>query len=229
MRKLAVSATAVAFAAVAAVATATTGASAGTGNGAPSGQHYNLNLIGFANGQTTKTTTGTGGNVIFVPLSGHCEIDLAMGSFAVLDNNCTDGTSAQFQLPNPDVTNSGTTTYSVFVRALGKPGNTADMKTCAYDPGTGETVCSVTTVSLKSTGKQSFANVSKQLLYVYADIDNDGTLERVPLFGSDLQDYFWSYDNQGLRLAQLRFYPGVCTEVPSATNPDGTQNIVDCS
>jgi hypothetical protein len=51
----------------------------------------------------------------------------------------------------------------------------------------------------------------------------------VPLFDSSLQNYFWSYTNTGLRLVQLRFYPGVCTMVPSATNPDGTQQIVNCT
>jgi hypothetical protein len=27
------------------------------------------------------------------------------------------------------------------------------------------------------------------------------------IFDSALQDYFWNYQNNGLRLAQLRFYP----------------------
>jgi len=38
----------------------------GSGNGAPSGPHYNLNLIGFAQGQTYPNT-GSGGNVIQSP------------------------------------------------------------------------------------------------------------------------------------------------------------------
>ena len=205
---------------------------AGTGNGPPSGPHYNLNLIGFANGDTVKTTTGSGGNVIFTPLEGNCKINLTLGDFDVLDNNCTDGTAAAFQLPNPDPTNSGITTYSVFVRALGKPqalDRNSYIHTCAFDPTLGYTVCSVTYVTLhRDTGQQKFTNVSKELLYVYYDIDGNGTLDRVPLFGTGLQDFFWSYDNDGLRLAQLRFYPGVCTMVPSATNPDGTQQIVEC-
>ena len=28
-----------------------------------------------------------------------------------------------------------------------------------------------------------------------------------PLFGDGLEDYYWQYDNAGLRVAQLRFYP----------------------
>ena len=34
----------------------------GNGNGAPNGPHYNLNLIGFSNGDNVKNTTGSGGN-----------------------------------------------------------------------------------------------------------------------------------------------------------------------
>jgi hypothetical protein len=28
-----------------------------------------------------------------------------------------------------------------------------------------------------------------------------------PLFDSTLENYFWQYDNSGLKNAQLRFYP----------------------
>jgi hypothetical protein len=44
------------------------------------------------------------------------------------------------------------------------------------------------------------------------DLDGDGSAERYPLFAEELQDYFWSYDNSGLRLIQLRFYE-VSTDV----------------
>lgn len=177
-----------------------------TGNGAPSGAHYNLNIIGVPKGKTAAMT-GSSGHRIFVPLEGQCKINLSVGSFSVLDGNCTDGPAA-FQLPNPDPENSGYTTYSVFARALGKPGGQSSMTPCAIDPVTGETFCSTyTTVSVRNTGKSSFTNVSKTLLYVYADVDGDGEIERYPLFDSALQDYYWQYDNSGLKLLQLRFYP----------------------
>jgi len=38
-------------------------------------------------------------------------------------------------------------------------------------------------------------------------IDSTGATVTVSLFDPALQDYFWNYDNNGLRLAQLRFYP----------------------
>ena len=45
-------------------------------------------------------------------------------------------------------------------------------------------------------------------------LDVDGKVTRYPLFDSALQDYVWSYSNNGLRLAQLRFY-AVPTTVPA--------------
>lgn len=183
-----------------------------TGNGALPGSHYNLNLIGVSNPKSTDMSGNNGGR-IFVPLNGSTKIMLAEGDFQVLDANGTDG-SASFQLPNPDPTNSGTTTYSVYARALGKPNGTSKTTTCATDPTTGELWCSVySMVLVRTSGKQSFTNVSKELLYLYADTDADGTLERYPLFDSALADYYWQYDNTGLKLAQLRFYP-VPTTVP---------------
>ena len=57
----------------------------------------------------------------------------------------------------------------------------------------------------------SFENVSKELLYIYADIDGDGVLDRVPLFDESLLGYFWDYDNNGLKVLQLRFYEEATT------------------
>jgi len=177
-----------------------------TGSGAPSGAHYNLNIIGVPKGKTADMTRGSG-HRIFVPLEGNCKINLSAGDFQVLDGNCTDGPAA-FQLPNPDPDNDGVTEYSVYARALGKPGGKSTTTTCATDPTTGEEWCSVySMVLVREKGKSSFTNVSKVLLYVYADINGDGEVERYPLFDAALQDYFWSYDNNGLKLAQLRFYP----------------------
>jgi hypothetical protein len=179
------------------------------GNGAPGGAHYNLNIIGVQSDKSADMT-GDSGHRIFVPLSGQARIMLSEGEFAVLDANGTDG-SAAFQLPSPDPDNDGETEYSVYVRALGMPGGKATIVPTATDPVTGEVYAStLSTVVLRDKGRSSFTNVSKTLLYVYADVDGDGIIDRVPLFDSRLQDYYWSYDNQGLKLAQLRFY-----EVPT--------------
>jgi hypothetical protein len=175
------------------------------GNGAPSGAHFNLNLIGVPKGKSADLTGGDGRR-IFVPLAGRTRINLSEGDFAVLDANGTDGTAA-FQLPAPDPDGDGVTSYRVFARALGKPGGQARVTTCATDVATGELVCSTDSLlALRTKGKQTFADVSKQLLFITADIDGDGTVETVPLFDDSLQGFFWDFDNQGLKLLQLRFY-----------------------
>ncbi|HSX17762.1 MAG TPA: hypothetical protein VLE51_00160 [Candidatus Saccharimonadales bacterium] len=175
-----------------------------TGNGAPSGPHYNLNVIGVSQ---TKTGDFSGGGRIFVPLVGNCKIALSMGDFSVLDGNCTDGQAA-FQLPNPDPNSTGTFTYSVWARPLGKPGGSATAKTCATDPTTLEQLCSTDSlVSIRNTGKSTFVNASKDLLTINVVLPGDTNPTRLSLFDSRLQDYFWNYDNNGLKLLQLRFYP----------------------
>lgn len=178
-------------------------------NGAPNGAHYNLNLIGVPRDKSASMD-GNNGHRIFVKLSGNTKILLQEGdSFAVLDANGTDGT-ASFQLPNPDPDNNGVTEYSVYARALGTPGGNGTITTCATDPATGDEICSLETLTLsRSKGKSTFKNVSKELLYIYADIDGTG-VKRYPLFDDALEGYFWDYDNNGLKLVQLRFY-----EVPT--------------
>lgn len=192
-----------------------------TGNGAISGAHYNLNLIGTK--EKVATMTDNNGGRIFVNLEGNTKIGLSAGdTFRVLDANGTDGNGAKFQLPNPDSDNDGVTSYTVYARALGKPGKTASMTSCGMGPGLDgvlgtiddEEICSIATLEVERTkGKSSFENVSRELLYVYADLDGDTIAERYPLFDEAMQDYFWSYDNNGMKLVQLRFY-----EVPTDVN-----------
>lgn len=187
-------------------------AGAAAGNGAPSGPHYNLNIIGVPKGKTADMSQNQG-HRIFVPLVGNAKISLfEADTFQVLDANGTDG-KASFQLPNPDPDNDGVTQYSVWARALGKPGGKSTTTTCAYDAD-GVQWCSVySMVLVREKGKSSFTDVSKQLLYIYADLNQDGTVERYPLFDTALQDYFWNYDNNGMKLVQLRFYE-VVSQVP---------------
>jgi hypothetical protein len=176
------------------------------------GAHFTLNIIGVPQGKSADMT-GDNGRRIFVPRTGSAKINLKEGDFQVLDANGTDGTAA-FQLPSPDPDGDGTTTYSVFARALGKPGGSSSTTTCFTD-ATG-TYCSIySSVLVRGTGKSTFENISKQLLYVYTDTDGDGTIERYSLFSDALADYYWQYDNSGLTLAQLRFYEQVKTTVPA--------------
>lgn len=205
---------------------------AGGGNGAPSGPHYNLNLIGVEKSKSSDMTN-SGRHTIFVALNNqegtNSKIYLTPGEFQVCDGNGFDtawdcygnqvgASGAVFQLPcnmniPADITcgdgvYSGT--YEVWARALGKPGGQSTMTTCATDPTTLEEICSTENVLLvRNKGKSTFQNVTNQLtsLCLNDDLTNNTTCDtRVALFSGGLIDWMWQYYNQGLRLAQLRFY-----------------------
>lgn len=169
-----------------------------TGNGAPSGPHYNLNIIGIEKGGSASTTGN--GHVIFVPLWGNCKINLQEGDFAVIDSNCLQG-SATFQLPNPNDTSTGYLAYSVWVRAVTK--GAANMAACYTNITSSETYCNTgdLVVSLSKVTPPKFSDVSKQLLQVCVNGQEQA------LFSNSLYNYFWNYTNTGLHLAQLRLYP----------------------
>lgn len=188
--------------------------SAFAGNGAPSGAHYNLNIIGVPKDKSADMS-GNNGHRIFVPLYRNTKINLSMGNFKVLDANGTDGIAA-FQLPDPNVDGDNMTAYSVFARALGKPGGSSTTTTCFWDAQNDAEYCSVySMVLVRNKGKSTFQNVTQELLFVYVDYDEDGDLDRFPLFSDPLDEYYWNYDNNGLKLAQLRFY-----EIPTEVAPD---------
>ncbi|MFV5689599.1 hypothetical protein ACM55M_13350 [Flavobacterium sp. ZT3R25] len=191
------------------------------GSGAPSGAHYNLNIIGVSNPKTTDMTGSNGGR-IFVPLAGRTKIMLIEGSdFSVLDANGTDG-SASFQLPNPDPDGDGVSSYSIYARALGTPGVSVTITTCADGDLTDGyyEVCSAEPLTVTRTrgGAPKFSNVSTQLLTILVTDDltlpDGSTLKagRYTIFDPALEDYFWKYDNTGLKLLQLRFYP-IATDI----------------
>jgi len=195
---------------------------AGQGNGAPSGPHYNLNIIGVKD--KSAPMDNNKGHRIFVNLQGKSRILLCESGvgdachevdpdkYQVLDANATDG-PALFALPNPDPGDNGCPKYSVWARALGKPGKSAKMTTCVVDPlDPTKDICPYMTAGgelfvldlTRGHGKQNFQDVSKYLLYYYYWTGTKW--EREFLFSRELQ-YLWEYDNSGLKLAQLRFYP----------------------
>lgn len=220
----------------------------------PNGAHYNLNIHGVANPKTA-VMDGSNGHSIFVPEYGSAKIWLSPSDeddqvqFQVTDANGTDNDGAAFSLPVPgecwgewidtdgdgvvdDLVTPATCTirYTVWIRALGKPGRSADMYTCMFDAA-GEEYCSspdwwvdVT----RSKGRSLFTNVSKELLFVSLDIDGDGTVEHVQIFDDLFQDYNWQYDNAGLKLAQLRFYMGDYCVTWAETNKDSTVLPGEC-
>lgn len=190
------------------------------GNGAPSGQHYNLILKGVSK-EKSADMKGSNGHVIFVNLKGRTDIQLvkneeskSIKDIRVLDANGTDKDGAALMLPNPDEDNDGVTAYSVWARATGKPGGQSTTTTCAYDADDALWCSDKSMILIREKGKSSFTNVSKELLYIFADLDDDGRSERYPLFSDALEGYFWSINpNDGLRTVQLRFY-----EIPTDVN-----------
>ena len=198
-----------------------------TGNGAQPGAHYTLNIIGTSD--KSPDMTGDSGHRIFVPLDDATKIKLSPGDFEVLDANGTDGEAA-FQLPAP----AGGTAYTVYIRPLGTPGGSAHILTCAeaftlagfkvvnfkkssIDP---DAYCSLdsvgTDILTRTKGRQQFVDVTDELTTIRVEIqelDADGNPTGdlieidVDLFSDEFEGYFWEYDNSGLRISQLRFYP----------------------
>jgi hypothetical protein len=192
-------------------------ATAETGNGAPSGAHYSLNIIGVAKSKNPDMG-GAGGSVIFVTLGSKdgaavttkilLEQSAAAGEFAVLDKNGTDG-QASFSLPAPG-------SYTIWARALGTPGGQAKITTCATDVtgivADGDICSTLNEVFVRGTSKSSFRNVTTNLTTISLDATADADAvtacggTTVGLFDPCLQGYFWQYDNNGLKLLQVRFY-----------------------
>jgi hypothetical protein len=225
-----------------------------TGNGAPSGSHFNLNIIGVPKDKSA-TMSNNSGHRIFVQLTGGEDAGSlsnklfnqlnkvnkimlqpapAGESFRVLDANATDANGALFQLPL-DVS----ATWTVWARALGKPGGKSNTTTCATTAGLDgilgtaddEVVCSLTTTLTmeRTKGKSSFVNVSANLLFLTTTVDpatntalatclglTATTEVTLSLFNPCLQNYFWNYENQGLKLLQLRFYPAAASSSTSS-------------
>jgi hypothetical protein len=200
-------------AALAFMALAATPALAGNGLDV-NGAHYNLNIIGKTN--CGISAEGSSGHVIEVllnfsdgsqngqlatTLDKRNKIFLSPGDFGVVDPNACDQDGAAFTLPAGG--------YTVWARALGKPGGHADMTLCAVDtmgttdPTDDTLVCNTGTDVLSMTrknGQPVFSNVTKEL----TTLTVAGTTYN--LFDPTFEGYFWDYDNFGLRLLQLRFY-----------------------
>jgi len=195
-----------------------------TGNGAPSGPHYELGIIGVTDPKT-QPLTGSDRHTIFVGLGVNkkggdviTNIYLTQGPFAVCDGNgftpatACDGTpvagagnGAVFQLPCDTLTNTclaGATSqaYTIWARALGKPGGNASVTTCGTDLW-GSVICSTANeVFVRRSGQQKFKDVTTTLTTI------NTTLGTISLFTTGFQNFFWQYDNFGLKLLQVRFY-----------------------
>lgn len=126
---------------------------------------------------------------------------------------------------------ASSTTYRVVARFLGKPDGHVDMASCGtvlLEDGTEDIECSLgenVVSETRTKGKPVTVEVTDQLLFVHdvtLDPDYAGsdcslntpgvddptvTVDKMALFDPCLQTVFWNYENNGLKLTQLRFYP----------------------
>jgi hypothetical protein len=216
------------------------------GNNAPSGPHWNLNIIGVqkdkkgnfqdydptTDGYNNPPTAHDNGHRIFVDLwstkngvTTTTKIWLVKGdNFQVIDPDGTDG-RATLQLKDPFLQDDPgeedywTVEYQIYVRALGKPGGKANI-TSGFLDELGTQWLSVENVTLERTknGPPKFSEKTLELTTIYVDITDDGVDNpvRYRLFDNELWQYFWDYDNHGLKLCQIRIY-----EIPKTLEGPG--------
>lgn len=205
------------------------------GNGAPSGPHYNLNLIGVTDAKNPPMT-GSDRHTIFVPLNTGgpdgadtdpipgTDIWLTQGPFAVCDGNAFDAATdcngtkiakqgAVFQLPcNTNITTATGTTLVPCTT-----GATASYDVWARTLGTPGGSSTLTTCATDPTGalvcstnKAVFVRMKPNKFTNVTDaltsLVDTNTLQTVALFQGGFQGFFWDYDNNGNKLVQLRFY-----------------------
>jgi hypothetical protein len=222
------------IAAVGILALSASPALAGIGSEIPdNGEHYNLNIIGVPKNKQVDMTDSNR-HTIFVPLGNtdevkSCKIFVVKNvedptQFRVLDGNATDG-SATIAVPYEDY---GILSYNVYATALGKPGGHADvLANVTFEEGTYGSLLMGSFELKRGKGKPKPVDISDIFRADgWIDVDESGNFDPtidtsfndVWVFNvPTLLDYFWDYDNQGLKLMQVRFYPttsGSWTNVP---------------
>ncbi len=194
---------------------------------------YLVNIIGVDNPKNADLDDSSR-RTIFVNLEGLSKINLVEGDFQVIDGNGTDRDGATFALPDPDVDGDGVLdgAYEVYVRPLGTPGGSAVISTCAellylgleselsgrnrrslLEPDAYCTLEEYNVVLERKKGKSDWGNVTTELLTVAFEIniyDENGNISgteiiEIPIFDDRLEGEFWEYNNDGLRLVQVRF------------------------
>jgi hypothetical protein len=201
------------------------------------GTHYNLNIIGVPKGKTADMTgsdrhtifvpLNTEGTEVLKGV----KISYVTGdSFQVLDGNATDADGALIQVPYEycDDLAAGCEdllSYNVFAVALGKPGGYALVEAhCDYNKPVvgGDGTCESTLLQgsfdvTRTKGQPKPVNITNVFrasgcldLGGLVGVCDTGDLvfNNIWIFNIPyLLDYFWDYQNTGLKLMQVRFYP----------------------
>lgn len=192
-----------------------------------SGPHYNLNIIGVPKDKTVADMTGSDRHTIFVPLESGGDVSRQVKiyyipgtEFRVIDGNATDDNTATIEVPS---STQSDLCYDVYAFALGKPyGNAIVQAECTIDDLLGSCTDALLQNSFSVTrlkGKPHRENIS-DVFRASGCVDLNGTstcdagdlqFTNVWIFNvPQLTEYFWDYDNNGLRLMQTRFYETTC-------------------
>ncbi len=201
-----------------------------------SGPHFELNIIGVPHGKTVAMTNSDR-HTIFVPLETVSNVKIYVTgdtdpltdgtqcgeSFQVLDGNATDG-SATLLAP---CAIGGTLSFNVYAVGLGTPGGQANVDVvCTFDstiilsPDTAA-LCAVGLGTFDFSVKRAAGKPQRQdISSVFRasgciDLNLNGTCDagdtafnNVWIFNvAQLLNYYWNYDNNGLKLMKVRFYP----------------------
>ena len=191
------------------------------------GPHYNLNFIGVPKDKTVPDMTDSNRHTIFVPLQSGGDVSrqvkiyyLPGTEFRVLDGNATNDNTATIEVPS---SLSGDLCYDVYAFALGKPtGNAVVQAECIIDDLLGSCTDALLQNSFSVTrtkGKPHRENIS-DVFRATGCVDVNGSticdagdlqFTNVWIFNvPQLEEYFWDFDNNGLRLMQTRFYETTC-------------------
>ncbi|MEK6934512.1 MAG: hypothetical protein AABW46_01410 [Nanoarchaeota archaeon] len=184
---------------------------AGVGNTIPvNGKHYNLNIIGAKN---VGDVGDSNGHTLFVKLNGKTKIVMTQdpdGQFKVTDRNGLDG-QASFNLAPGH--------YNIYATALGKPNGKVHIDAMGEfeDAVEGSTLILLGYVDIsRNKGSPQSLNIN-ELFYVDVTlctaVDAEGnciewvTYEDYWVFDiEELLEYYWDYNNDGLKLLQVRLY-----------------------
>lgn len=202
----------------------------------PGGKNNHLGKDGLTNQNQIYLCNSTANeNDVTGALGEQCDAwraDGHQGDFGVIDANATDGDGALFGLPDPCAGVSSidgcTPTYRIWARYLAGKGD-AIMTLCADETGTGfdgtdDVWCGSNGITFTKQDYQKAREVTSNLLSMVITIndavdaeladciggqqatDSDADQVTVWLFDQCFENYFWMYDNNGLKNLQLRFY-----------------------
>ena len=187
------------------------------GNGGPKDSKlvYQLQIIGMDKSEkSTMDEYHDHGRRIFVQLEKNTRISLVEGEkFQVIDYDGLDGKAGLLMPPpitdfdscDPTGDEGCTYEYRIYVRALGNPhaNNYVEIIPGFIDSGTEWHSVATVTVTQARDGSPKFSDKTIDLTRIKQDFGNG--VENHYLFQDDF-NYFWDYDNHGLKRLQMRFY-----------------------